>query len=206
MTLFMLGAAAACYACRNLLHKNSATETLIELRSARIAALAAVLISRGLTMPAATTIAAADASAVDRDLEAQAKSQAGKAAATQLSELCSYEGLLQRNQALMRKSRAQGMQIQAMESALQRAGVPLPPRTLDSSSLSSCASASFSSTGTFSDEEVPAAGPAARVGVVAAACVTAQPQVGCALRAWRGVVGACKHALLGTCCRLRTVL
>jgi hypothetical protein len=161
-----------------LLHKNNATETLIELRAARIATLHSVLASRGFAVPAAATLAAADAAAADETLQEQ-KQLAGITAAALLDDTssCTHEAAQQRNQQLMRKSRAQNVQIQAMESVLNTAGVPLPRRTLDSTSLSSCSSGSSISS---SDEPSSAAAGGvavpARTPVIAAACVIPKAQ------------------------------
>jgi hypothetical protein len=167
--------------CRLLLHKNNATETLIELRAARINTLHSVLASRGFAVPAAATLAAADAAAADASLQQQQQRLAQSTVAALLddSSSCSFAEVQQQNQELMRKSRAQNLQIQAMEEVLNTAGVPLPRRTLDSTSLSSCSSASSMSSG---DNASPAASSRAaarmpaRTPVVAAACVIPKAQ------------------------------
>jgi hypothetical protein len=195
-----------------LLHKNNATETLIELRAARIATLHSVLASRGFAVPAAATLAAADVAAADASLQQQQQQQhrlAGNTAAAALLlddvSSCSYEVVQQRNQLLMRKSRAQNVQIQAMESVLNTAGVPLPRRTLDSTSLSSCSSGSSISSG---DEVAPvAAGNVAvqaRTPVVAAACVIPKPQQVRAQNAMDAGHGVCMRTYVLACamCKL----
>lgn len=163
--------------CRTLLHKNNATETLIELRAARITKLHSVLASRGFAVPAAATLAAADVAAADESLQEQQRLAGNTAAALLLDDSSSFDEVQQRNQQLMRKSRAQNVQIQAMESVLNTAGVPLPRRTLDSTSLSSCSSCSSMSSG---DDQSPAAASSvavpARTPVIAAACVIPKPQ------------------------------
>ncbi|WIA18689.1 hypothetical protein OEZ85_003392 [Tetradesmus obliquus] len=160
-----------------LLHKNNATETLIELRAARITKLHSVLASRGFAVPAAATLAAADVAAADESLQEQQRLAGNTAAALLLDDSSSFDEVQQRNQQLMRKSRAQNVQIQAMESVLNTAGVPLPRRTLDSTSLSSCSSCSSMSSG---DDQSPAAASSvavpARTPVIAAACVIPKPQ------------------------------
>jgi hypothetical protein len=167
------------FSCRLLLHKNKATETLIELRAARIKTLHSVLASRGFAVPAAATLAAAHAAAADASLQQQQQRLAQTSVAVLLDDSSSdsFEEVQQRNQELMRKSRAQNLQIQAMEAVLNTAGVPLPRRTLDSTSLSSCSSASSMSSG---DDAPPAPSRAAampaRTPVVAAACVIPKAQ------------------------------
>jgi hypothetical protein len=168
------------FVCRLLLHKNNATETLIELRAARINTLHSVLASRGFAVPAAATLAAADAAAADASMQEQQQRLAGTTAAVLLDDTSSdsFDEVQQRNQELMRKSRALNMQIQAMEAVLNTAGVPLPRRTLDSSSLSSCSSVSSISS---ADDVLPAASSrtavmSARTHVVAAACVIPKAQ------------------------------
>ncbi|KAF8064654.1 DED1 [Scenedesmus sp. PABB004] len=132
---------------RELLRRNAATETLIQVRAVRIEALRAALAARDLTAPGMGGAEPMAEASLDAQLPERLVCDR-----TGTSGACAdFRGAALRslNASLVALSRAQNVQILAMEAALGAAGAPLPRRTLSSASASLSGSVSGLASGSM---------------------------------------------------------